>query len=247
MHKHKNNTPSNSRSSNKTNLKRHYSLNEVQGISPSTNNETSASKRRNSSDINIVDPFSNTNLKNATLLQQCNSINQQQQANRLKTSPLDVSVIDEFLSSSTSPIPIENSIDLTKTANNLNPPQRKMLGVGNTNATGVNLCHSLNDLISAGSHLVNTPTVVTLNHTGQNVSSVFTTHQNVNTKLIPVAPNITITQGMTVSLPNAATVLRTNIVRSNTESQTINSTAPNITLKQVKTFSNFCIKFIDHR
>jgi hypothetical protein len=224
------------KASRKANLKRHLSLNELQGLS------NDASKRRHSTDINIVDPFNNLhqNNLNKNNLQQSSSdssINHQP-TSRLKDlsttrNTLDVAAIDEFLSSSSnspgSTAVIDNtlltSIDLTK----VNTTKKPNLSIG----------QSLNDLIASSNLTLSAPAVVTMT---QGATSSFISHQqnavmnsnssNISNKLISAAPNITITQGMIVSLPNAATVLRSNTVRSNPEA-IISSPSSNLTLKQV--------------
>ena len=231
------------KTSRKGNLKRHLSLNELQGLS------NDASKRRHSTDINIVDPFNNHQQNNLNIknnIQQGNSDSNSsntshQQTTRLKNlttttrNTLDVSVIDEFLSSSSnSPGSniIDNtlltSIDLTK-VNTAKKPSNSSLPLG----------QSLNDLIASSNLTLSAP-AVTINQGA--TSSSFVNHQQnasmsissskLSNKLISAAPNITITQGMIVSLPNAATVLRSNTVRSNPETL-INSSSSNLTLKQV--------------
>lgn len=194
--------------SRKNSLKRHLSLNEVQGIS------NDLSKKRHSADINIVDPFDDLANKNIQNVPVSNT-------SSLKSNLLDVSTINDFLSSNTSPLPIvENNIESTKL---------------NQNGIALNLSQSLNNLISSTYN----QTGSTVKHNvGHSTPTVLNSQQQqaANSKLISPAPNVTITQGMIVSLPNAATVLRTTVARSTLDANNISLSSPNITLKQVGIF-----------
>ena len=180
----------------KNNLKRHLSLNEVQGIS----NELS--KKRHSADINIVDPFNDLSSKNIQNDTTSTTIS-------LKSNLLDVSTNDFSRSNI-----VDDNIESTKLSQNGIP---------------LNVSQSLNSLVST------TPNQAGKHNVGQSASIVLNNQQQISnsTQLISPAPNITITQGMIVSLPNAATVLRTTVARSNVEANNISFSSPNITLKQV--------------
>ena len=180
----------------KNNLKRHLSLNEVQGIS----NELS--KKRHSADINIVDPFNDLSSKNIQNDTTSTTIS-------LKSNLLDVSTNDFSRSNI-----VDDNIESTKLSQNGIP---------------LNVSQSLNSLVST------TPNQAGKHNVGQSTSIVLNNQQQLSnsTQLISPAPNITITQGMIVSLPNAATVLRTTVARSNVEANNISFSSPNITLKQV--------------
>ena len=199
--------------SRKNNLKRHLSLNEVQGIS------NDLTKKRHSAEINIVDPFNDLSSKNKQNVSITN-------ASPLKSNLLDVSTINDFLSSNTSHLPIVE--------NNINQSTKV-----NQNGIALNMSQSINNLIST----THNPTGSTVKHNiGQNTRAILSSQQHQHqqaansTKLISPAPNITITQGMIVSLPNAATVLRTTVARSNIDANNISLSSPNITLKQVGIF-----------
>lgn len=220
------------------------------------------SKRRASSDINIVDPFTN-------------NVNQQQQPqkqNLLKafstvtttknnvkkvatgapasaTTPsvaveetVDMTLIDEFLSTNlNADSPSSNTVDLTRGDQDLS----NSLSTTNFVATD----DSQGRIVVGAQPITNKsqPTVVTVNALnalnalnsantlldGSNASSLLTSAVN---KSVTPAPNITITQGMIVSLPNATglrnsfTITPQSIGKLRTDQTT---TSANMTIKQV--------------
>ena len=121
------------KASRKATLKRHLSLNEVQGIS----NELS--KKRQTTDINIVDPFNDQNNK----IVSSSAVNIP-----LKNNLLDVSAINDFLS----------------TTNNSSTSSAVGTSKSQYSGKGVNLCQSLNDLISITNSQV---AASTLHHSAQ--------------------------------------------------------------------------------